>query len=194
MNLVNTSLRAAACALLTGLAACAAAPPPRMMLLSNDTAVPPVPAAVQRPILVVRTAVLPEYLDRRAMLYRSAGSELQRFPDTIWAERLTESVTRWIAQQLAVDAPGYDVEAFTTSGSSRPALELHLELESFEPAEGPPPSLRLRGQWRLSGQSAGEGVVAADVPMGALEPAVAVAAMRTALAVVASNIAAGLPK
>ncbi len=53
---------------------------------------------IQRPVLVVRTVSMPEYLDRRAIIYRSSDSELKRFPDVVWAERPGESVTRWMAR------------------------------------------------------------------------------------------------
>lgn len=174
--------------LLALLGACATAPQ-RLMLLSNDVVVPPAPAAVQRPMLVVRTVAMPEYLDRRSIIYRSSDSELKRFPEQVWAERLGESVTRWMALQLAADLPGYEVEAFGAASEKSPALALNMELQSFEPdaASG---VLHLRGSWHLAGASVTDGRLSADVPMGTLDAAATVAAMRTALMQASDGIAA----
>lgn len=180
--------------LLAALAACAGAPPPRLFLLSNEVAVPASPAGTQRPLLVVRNVAVPEYLDRRAILYRSTEAELKRFPDVIWAERLNESLTRWVALQLAADLPAYEVEAYAASNDKTPAVALYLSLQTFEPdATGSGGAiLRLRGTWHLGGSSAAEGRVSADVPMAALDAPSTVAAMRAALVQVTDSIAARL--
>ncbi|HZR38088.1 MAG TPA: PqiC family protein [Nevskia sp.] len=192
MNHTLKLLRAAALALLPALAACAA-PQPRLFLLSNNVAPPPAPAgAAARPLLVVRTVALPEYLDRRAVIYRSSDAELKRFDDVIWAERPGESVTRWVAQQLAADLPEYAVEAFTVHGDRSPGLVLNIDLQSFEPdaSAGPAVTLRLRGNWHLSGAASADGQLSADAPMSTLDPAATVAAMRSALTVAIDGVAA----
>lgn len=178
-------------ALLALLTACAAAPP-RLMLLSNDIVVPPAAPAMQRPMLVVRTVTMPEYLDRRSIIYRSSDSELKRFPEQVWAERLGESVTRWMALQLAADLPGYEVQAFGAASEKAPSLALNMELQSFEPdgTAGGAATLHLRGSWHLSGSNVTDGRIAADVPMGTLDAAATVAAMRTALLQASDGIAA----
>ena len=177
-------------AVLALLAGCSAGPPPRLMLLSNDVALPPA-QQMQRPLLVVRTVSVAEYLDRRAIIYRSSDAELKRFPDVIWAERLGESLTRWMALQLAADLPGYEVQAFTTDSEKSPSLALNIELQSFEPdaLPGAATVLRLRGDWHLSGSSAMDGRLAADVPMGTLDAPSTVAAMRAALTQAGDGIA-----
>ncbi len=177
--------------LLALLTACATAPP-RLMLLSNDIVVPPAAAAMQRPMLVVRTVAIPEYLDRRSIIYRSSDSELKRFPEQVWAERLGESVTRWMALQLAADLPGYEVQAFGAASEKAPALALNMELQSFEPdgTAGGAAMLHLRGSWHLAGSSVTDGRIAADVPMSTLDAAATVAAMRTALLQASDGIAA----
>ena len=170
-------------AVLTLLAGCSAGPPPRMILLSNDVALPPATQQMQRPVLVVRTVSMPEYLDRRAIIYRSSDAELKRFPDVVWAERPGESVTRWVALQLAAELPGYEVQAFTTDSEKSPALALNIELQSFEPDAMPETAtvLRLRGDWHLSGIAMMDGRLAADAPMGTVDAPSTVVAMRAAL-------------
>jgi uncharacterized protein len=187
---IRRSRHALAAALLLLLGACSSGPPPRLILLSND-AVPAAPAAAMRPLLVVRTVALPEYLDRHAIVYRSSDAELQRFHDAEWAERLRTSVTRWVAQQLAADLPQYEVQAFTSDDERPMALALNLELQRFEPdaSAGGTPVLHLRGTWHLSGQWHADGDLTADAPMGALDPAATVAAMRSALLSASSAIA-----
>jgi len=178
-------------ALLALLAACAAGPPPRLILLSNDIAVPPPSNQAQRPLLVVRTVSVPEYLDRRSIIYRSSDAELKRFDDVVWAERLGESLTRWMALQLAADLPGYEVQAFSADSEKSPALALNIELQSFEPDTLPGAStvLRLRGNWHLSGGAMLDGRLAADAPMGTLDVLSTVAAMRASLTQVSDGIA-----
>jgi uncharacterized lipoprotein YmbA len=189
--IARTLRNGAAAALLALLGACASGPPPRLISLNNDTAVPPDSGNERRPLLVVRTVSVPEYLDRRALVYRSTQSELQRFPDSAWAERLDQSVTRWIAVQLAADLPHQEVRAFTAAGGETPAVALNLELLNFE-AEALPgaaPVLRLRCTWHLSGAATAEGAVSADVPMNALDVPSTVAAMQTALTQASEAIA-----
>jgi uncharacterized lipoprotein YmbA len=182
MNRMKFPRRAALALLAAALAGCAATPPPRLVLLSNSVSIPPASRA-ERPLLVVRTVALPEYLDRRAVIYRSSDAELKRFNDVIWAERPGESVTRWVALQLAADLPDYEVEAFTVNGDRSPALVLNIDLQSFEAdaTAGPVATLHLRGNWHLSGAAMGDGALSADVPMAALDAPTTVAAMRTAL-------------
>lgn len=179
---MKPSLSRAAALLALLLTACAA-PEPRLVLLSNSVAIPaPPPGATARPLLVVRTVALPEYLDRRAVIYRSSAAELTRFENVIWAERPGESVTRWIALQLAADLPGYQVESFTVNGDRSPGLVLNIDLQSFEPdATVSPAILRLRGNWHLSGTAAADGPLSADVPMASLDAPATVTAMRSAL-------------
>jgi uncharacterized lipoprotein YmbA len=193
MNLIRRSLLAGAA--LGLLAACSSGPPPRLMLLSNDAAPPVVDAATLRPLLVVRTVALPEYLDRRAVIYRSSDAELTPFADVVWSERLGQSVTRWIAVQLAAELPDQEVQAFSAGGERSPQRVLNLELRSFEPElqAGAPPVLHLRGSWQLSGGgSAVDGELAADVPMTTLDAAATVAAMRVALVQASSSLVAQL--
>jgi len=178
-------------AVLALLAGCSAGPPPRMILLSNDVALPPATQQMQRPVLVVRTVSMPEYLDRRAIIYRSADAELKRFPDVVWAERPGESVTRWVALQLAAELPGYEVQAFTTDSEKASALALNIELQSFEPDAMPGTAtvLRLRGDWHLSGSTMMDGRLAADAPMGSIDAPSTVVAMRAALTQACDGIA-----
>jgi uncharacterized lipoprotein YmbA len=188
---------ACALGLLTLLGACSSGPAPRLMLLGGDVAPGSYTAGTaagtaQRQLLVVRTVTMPEYLDRRAMLYRSSDAELKRFPDAVWAERPGESVTRLLGEQLAAGLPGWDVRSFTTAGETPPALALNVMLESFEPgpADGGGYALRLRGAWNLSGSIKADGRISADVPMSTLDATSTVAAMRTALKQAAAGIAA----
>lgn len=192
MNRMKFTRRAALALLAAAaLAGCATTPPPRLVLLSNSVSIP---AATRgdRPLLVVRTVMLPEYLDRRAVIYRATDAEMKRFNDVIWAERPGESVTRWIAQQLAADLPDYQVEAFTVNGDRSPALVLNVDLQSFEPdaTAGPIATLHLRGNWHLSGAAMGDGGLSADIPMAALDAPTTVAAMRTALTQTIDGVAA----
>ena len=191
-NPIGKRLRTGAVlALLAALGACVSVPPPRLVLLSNNVAVPAATGAA-RPLLVVRTVVLPEYLDRRAVIYRSSDAELKRFDGVIWAERPGQSVSRWVALQLAADLPDYEVEAFTVDGDKSPGLMLNIDLQSFEPdaTAGPVATLRLRGNWHLSGTATGDGSLAADVPMNTLDAPATVTAMRSALTVTVDGVAA----
>ena len=109
----------------------------------------------------------------------------------VWAERLGESLTRWIALQLAADLPGYEVRPFTTDSEKSPGMTLNIELQSFEPdaLPGAATVLRLRGNWHLSGNTMMDGRLAADAPMGTLDAPSTVAAMRAALTQVSAGIA-----
>jgi uncharacterized lipoprotein YmbA len=170
---------------------CAEAPPRQPMLLANDATLPAPAPGAKRALLVLRMVDLPEYLDRKQLLYRGAQSELQHFPDVEWAERLSVSVTRWLALQLGADLPDCEVAAFVAPSDQSPASALYVSLESFEPLQsGGGAILRLRGTWHLSGEKPASGRLSADVRMSRLDSAADIVAMQTALAQVADAIAA----
>jgi len=108
-----------------------------------------------------------------------------------WAERLSVSVTRWLALQLGADLPDCEVAAFVAPSDQSPASALYVSLESFEPLQsGGGAILRLRGTWHLSGEKPASGRLSADVRMSRLDSAADIVAMQTALAQVADAIAA----
>ncbi|MBL6750055.1 MAG: membrane integrity-associated transporter subunit PqiC [Nevskia sp.] len=155
------------------------------MLLSNDA--PPaavVPAA--RPRLTIRGVRLPDYLDRRAVMYRASSSELKAFPDAVWAERPGPAITRWLAQELAARLPEYDVRSY--SSGNVPGYVLETELACFEAVA--PSSLCLRGTWRIADNAAWGGALDIQAPLAELSPDAAVEAMKSALKDAAGQIAA----
>jgi uncharacterized lipoprotein YmbA len=191
-----TSLRSRLCMLVAALVVvgCSSAPPPRLLLLTNDVVVPPAPQAKVRPLLVVRAVRLPEYMDRRALVYQSGEAELKKIPDTVWAERPEVAITRWLALQLAADLPDLEVRAFSAEPAGSAAETLYIELDNFEARAlpGTSPELRLRGGWHLNGDRAANGRLNFDVTLGSLEPADVSTAMGTAMRQAAQTIADGV--
>lgn len=167
---------------LLGLSACTSPQrePPRRLLLSYEG---PAPAEVSasRPRLVVRAVAVPDYLDRRNLVYRADGAELRQHEQAEWAERPAKAITRWLSQALAAQRPDYAVLALTTPDGRAPDATLSLNLDAFE--RGRDGVLRLRGSWAFARHAETAGLTGrfdADVPAGADADAI-VAAMQAAL-------------
>ena len=167
---------------------------PRRLLLSYEGAAPAESTAA-RPRLVVRAVAVPDYLDRRNLVYRAEGAELREHPQTVWAERPAKSITRWLTQALAVQRPDYAVLAYTTPDGRAPDATLSLTLDAFE--TGADGLLRLRGSWAFAPHSEKTSVTGrfdADVrPASATADAV-VAAMQQALQAATTRLSERLPK
>jgi uncharacterized lipoprotein YmbA len=176
------------------LVGCSSVPPPRLLLLTNDVVVPSAPPAAKRPLLLVRTVRLPEYMDRRAVFYQNGEAELKQVADTAWAERPEIAITRWLALQLAADLPDSEVRAFSAEPAGSALETLYVELDNFEARALPgiTPELRLRGGWHLTGDRTANGRLNFDVTLRSFEPADISTAMETALRQAAQSIAEGV--
>ncbi|WP_157270319.1 ABC-type transport auxiliary lipoprotein family protein [Azohydromonas aeria] len=115
--------------LLLLLAGCAGSPPPSTVLLALPTlgdagpaGAPAAPTAQsldpQRPVLVVRRVVLPEYLLARRVRFRANDTTVDDWPGTFWAERIEVGMTRELAGALRAALPGWTLcNASCTDGS-----------------------------------------------------------------------------
>lgn len=191
---MNTRLKTILFAgLLAALTACAGAtrPEPARLLLSYDGPVPA--AAVSGRTLVVRAVSMPDYLDRRDIVYRN-GAVVSQFADAMWAERPGKSITRYLAQALAAQRSDYTVQALTTASGVAPDAALSIVIDRFESDGGA--ALQLRAGWTLTapGKTLAAGRLQADVPLPAATAAGTVAAMQKALSIAAADLAASLPK
>ena len=175
--------------------ACAGPQPaaPRRLLLSYEG---PAPAQSEliRPRLVVRAVTVPDYLDRRQLVYRAEGAELRQYEQVEWAERPAKAVTRWLTQALAARRADYAVLALTTPDGRAPDATLSLSLDAFEP--GRDGVLHLRGSWAYArhAEPAGRtGRFDADVPLAAASPEASMAAMQQALQQALEPLVQALP-
>jgi uncharacterized lipoprotein YmbA len=196
MSRSNPKLLAAlALALLASACAGPQIAPPRRLLLSYEGPAPaPAQSELARPRLVVRAVTVPDYLDRRQLVYRAEAAELRHYEQVEWAERPAKAVTRWLTQALAARRGDYTVLALTTPDGRAPDATLSLSLDAFEP--GRDGVLRLRGSWayaRHAEAASLSGRFDADVPTAATTPEASVAAMQQALQQAFERLVVALP-
>jgi len=128
-----------------GLVACSS-PQPRLYLLS-DAAVQPsrraevsgVADQTRRDVSATLTGMraglsvsLPQYLDRPDMLVRSSGNELTALPDSRWAEDLSITASRVMADDLDAALPGADIVAWPTRVEKSINFRIAVDLTKFE--------------------------------------------------------------
>jgi uncharacterized protein len=180
--------------LLAALTACAGAPRPEptRLLLGYDGPTPAANVATGR-TLVVRAVSMPDYLDRRDIVYRN-GAVVGQFADAVWAERPGKSITRYLAQALASLRSDYAVQALTTASGVAPDAALSIVIDRFEADGGA--AVQLRAGWTLTapGKTLAAGRLQADVPLSAATAAATVAAMQKALSIAAADLAQTLPR
>lgn len=167
---------------------------PRRLLLSYEGAAP-VESTAARPRLVVRAVSVPDYLDRRHLIYRADGAELRQHEQAEWAERPGKSITRWLTQALAAQRADYAVLAYTTPDGRAPDATLSLNLDAFE--TGSDGLLRLRGSWAFAPHSEKTSLTGrfdADIRPAAATPDAVVAAMQQALQAATLNLVERLPR
>jgi len=135
------------------LAACSVGPPPKTYVLgstppASDT-VAPLPG---RPVLEVRRALVPDYLDGTDIVSRGPGNLVQPSRTGRWGERLSVGVTHALAAGLSRRLP--DVVITTNPPPEAAACELLLDVQAFEAdAEG---RVAFVGQWRVLAGSSGD--------------------------------------
>lgn len=168
--------------------------PPRRLLLSYEGA-PPVESTAARPRLVVRAVSVPDYLDRRTLIYRAGEVELREHAQAEWAERPAKSLTRWLTQALAAQRGDYAVLAYTTPDGRAPDATLSLTLDAFE--TGTDGLLRLRGSWAFASHAQAASLTGrfdADVKPTDASPDAVVASMQQALQAATGKLVERLPK
>lgn len=144
----------------------------------------PAPAAVPSGLPQVRVR-LPDYLDRRQVLRRSADGELRLYEGHAWGERLGDGMERLLQEQIAAQLP---------AGLASPSLLVRVEFSRFEVE--PDGVLRVRGQWHA--QRRGEtlpvhGSLGYDAAVDADSAPAVVQAMGAALIEIAGQISPHLP-
>ena len=162
----------------------------RQMLLSYDG---PSPQATKaKTILVVRAVSVPDYLDRRDVVYRR-GAELKAYPDAEWAERPAKAISRYLSQALAAQRSDYQVQALTTASGVAPDAALTVVINRFESQESG--KVQLRGNWNLTtlGKVLAAGRFDADASESSDSASATVAAMQQALSAASSLLAQALP-
>ena len=168
--------------------------PPRRLLLSYEGGAP-VESTAARPRLVVRAVTVPDYLDRRTLIYRAGDVELREHAQAEWAERPAKSLTRWLTQALAAQRGDYAVLAYTTPDGRAPDATLSLSLDAFE--TGADGLLRLRGSWAFATHAQAASLTGrfdADVRPTDASPDAVVAAMQQALQAATLKLVERLPR
>ena len=146
-------------------------PPTRLFLLS--------PGAVQAPgayamlpsngepavldarngsAVAARTAIVnvrvPQYLDRQDIMVRTDAFELQPLPNAQWAEDLTTTASRTLAEDLDRLLPAYDIVPGPARSDTPVAYRLEVSLSHFE--MNSPNQVVIAGRWVIADEAAGK--------------------------------------
>jgi uncharacterized protein len=98
-----------------------------------------------RPVVEVKPVLVPDYLDVSDLMVRLSDNVVAPSLTGRWGERLSVGVTRALALDLQRRLPGLVVTGLVPL--DRPALQILIEIEAFEPqADG---SVVLQARWRL---------------------------------------------
>ena len=142
-----------------------------------------------RPVIEVKRALMPDYLDGTEILVRGPGNLVEASRTGRWRERLSVGATRAIANGLSRRLP--DTVVATSTPPEPAACELLLDVEAFEANASQ--RVSFVGQWRLLAGSAntvaGERVSLNEPIIGAGDEAI-VAAMNRAIDDLADRMAA----
>jgi len=93
------------------------------------------------------SVTIPEYLDRPDILVRSDSNELASLPDARWAEDLSITTSRVMANDLAAALPGADIIAWPTRVERSVNYRIAVDLTKFESdAHG---MVEIEGRWAL---------------------------------------------
>ena len=136
--------------IITGLAACGTSQPTKFYLLSASA--PGVPVTTASELTIgLGPVVLPPYLERREMVSRSSGNELNLATYHQWAEPLRDNVTRVIGEDLGRRLGSERIMPLPIKRSLRKALpvdyQVGITVETFEKA--PDGGVVLSAQWTI---------------------------------------------
>ncbi len=130
---------------------CASKPPNYYVLHSLQSNAPGVKMATAESDLSVGVGpiTIPEYLDRPQMATRSTPDRLQFAEFDKWAESLTKSITRVLAENLAVLLSTDRVEIFPWVSSAQVQYQVTVDVMQFE--RMPDGKVTLAARWNLLG-------------------------------------------
>jgi uncharacterized protein len=122
---------ALALTMLAVLAGCAVTPARRVYVLGDLGSLPPATRSdIGRPVLEIRSVLVPDYLDTRDILVRQGPNEVVASRTGAWGERLSLGIARALGAALTARLPGVVV---TTSSPSLPARwQLLVDVNALE--------------------------------------------------------------
>jgi uncharacterized lipoprotein YmbA len=181
------------------LARCAAGPSPRVYVLDGqEDRTPGVASDSGRPVVELKSVLLPDYLDTTDIVLRDGQNELKTSQTGRWGERLSVGVTRLLGQDLARRMPAIVVDQ--SESARHPARTLLINVDGFD--VWPDRRCVLTAHWTITGEDgrslgAGEkATIVALVPQSSNGPAdsAIVQAMTDAVGQLADHVANDLSR
>lgn len=139
------SRRAISLTILVILAGCGQRPDPQLYVMSPAPA--PVQQAAGEQVEAVLRVRVPDYLDRPQIVSRSGANELEISDTDRWAEPLSESIPRVLAENLSHALPGARVVVPQDAHGQKIRYEYLVALDAYEPDGNG--SAIMRGHWQL---------------------------------------------
>ena len=178
---------------------CSSGPPRSIYVLGRqENSVAGVTSDAGRPVVELKSVLLPDYLDTTDILLRDGQNEVKASPTGRWGERLSIGVTRMLAQTLNKRVTGVVVERSDTS--RQPARTLLINVSAFD--IWPDRRCILSARWTIlgeDGRSLGAGeratVITSVAPSSnGIEDVAVVQAMNAALEQLADHVASDLTR
>ena len=186
-------------------------PPTRLFLLSPGAVQAPGESAMLPPngeqaILdarsgsAARTAIVdvrvPQYLDRQDIMVRTDEFELKPLPNAQWAEDLTTTASRTLAEDLDRLLPAYDIVPGPARSDAPVSYRLEVSLSHFE--LNSPNQVVIAGRWVIADEGAGKERASRNFHnsafLGTSDPKSIVATMSGLLGGVSTEIATELQR
>jgi hypothetical protein len=194
------------------LVGCSGSPPARLFLLSSGPVQVPGERAMlssdsRQPMFDVRgpsapgaraavAVTVPQYLDRPEIMVRTDNFELEPLPDAKWAEDLTMTASRTLAEDLSRLLPGYDILAWPNRFERPVAYRIEVSLSHFEMNSSN--QVVIAGRWVITDDATAKERASENFQnaafLGASDPKSIAATMSGLLGGVSSEIAAELQK
>jgi uncharacterized lipoprotein YmbA len=99
--------------------------------------------------------MLPDYLDRSALVTRISPNQLNVHQGHHWAGSLRDEILRIVSANLKSACPGVTVLPHPWSGSNPPTVRFRLSILSFEGRPGGEVDLKVA--WRVEGKRTDQG-------------------------------------
>jgi len=132
-------------------AGCGARPETRLYLLSALAPdAPTAEGAGQTMVIGLGPVTLPDYLDRPQIIFRVSANRLEAADTHRWAEPLSASVARVLAENLASQLPGSRILNYPWVSGETPDFQVRVEVLRFD--AGPDEAVHLLANWSVKGR------------------------------------------
>ena len=139
---------------LMAISGCASSPNPNLYVLEQSKAQSLQPSVKSNVSVLVSPVVLPEYLKRTGIVFKSGGSRVLVNEDERWAGGLEDNVTSVIRGNLATYLNTNESFDYNANFRSRPDVTVRIRMHEFGPVDES--TIVLNASWELDRKGSGQ--------------------------------------